>query len=152
MAETFPLQSVLDHRQRLEEQRLMAVALEELRHEQARTMLELAVQRRDVILVGIDSIKNAVAIDGAAIMTVQRQLERALTAIALAEANVQQAATAVEVVRATALTASQDRLIVERLRDNFHGAVRQHSDHIEAERLGELGLNRWHANTTQDNE
>jgi hypothetical protein len=143
MPQQFPLQKVLDHRQQIEEQRQAQVALAELRLEQAQATAQLAQSRRDVVLADLNALKSAQAVDGISIMAAYKQLDRAEAAVLLACENARVAAAAVATARSTAVVASQDRVVIERLHDQFHLAARRASERAEGERLGELSLIRW---------
>ena len=145
MPQQFPLQKVLEHRQQIEEQRQAQVALAELRREQAEATVRLAQSRRDAVLADLQALKAAQAVDGLAIMAAHKQLDRAEASVLLAQENARVAAAAVAAARSTAVTASQERVVIERLHDQFHLAARQASAHVEAERLGEMSLIRWHS-------
>jgi hypothetical protein len=150
MSGKFSLESVLEHRRRQEEDRVAKVALAEIQLEQARASAQLAISRHQSMLADLDALKAAPSLDGLAIMATQQQVERAQTAVLLAQEKVRVAAQAVATLRTEAVRAGQDRLAIERLRDNFYLNERRDQEHAEAERLGEIALMRWHLRNTSE--
>ncbi len=150
MAGKFSLESVLEHRKRREEERIAKVAVAEMQLERARASEQLAISRHRTLLADLDALKAAPSLDGLAIMAAQQQVERARSAVLLAQEQVRAASQAVEAARADAVRAGQDRLAIERLRDNFYLDERRDQEHAEAERLGEMGLLRWHLHNTSE--
>ncbi len=148
----FPLQSVLEHRQRLEEQRQMRLALAELHLSQAEASVRLAQSRLATLTGQMNALKTAASVDGHAIVAVEIARVRAHVAVERASAEAAVAAVAVAEARAATVSAGQDRLAVERLRDTFNLAARTVADHAEQERLGELSLNRWRALVAQSDQ
>jgi flagellar biosynthesis chaperone FliJ len=123
MPKHFPLRDVLDHRKRLEEQRQM---------ELARAEAQLARARAAQALAELSPHRHA---------RMQGEVEGARVVVTSHESTVQ-------ATRRTATQASQDRLMLERLRDAFEQRQRAEAERKDAERLGEIALARWHANHT----
>lgn len=143
MPKAFPLQSVLEHRQRLEEQRKLDLARSEAELSQARTQVALAEAQHSALLVELARMKNAPAIDGYALLGAEQHLMHAKAKVEGLRTIEVIATEATEQARAAAVTAGQGRLAIERLRDTFQLTTRQQAEHAEAERLSEMGLARW---------
>lgn len=145
MPKAFPLQTALDHRLRIEEQCQAQLALSELALNAAREELLLARRSYQSRLDALDTLKRTAPFDPLAVIAGNARLARAQEAIPAAEAGVTAAEAAVATARGATVVAGQERLVLERLAAEF--ATEQHRivERAEAERLGELGLARWSA-------
>src|SRR5438105_2974936 len=109
----FRLESVLRHRQVLEELRDQEFALAQGRHEQARLQLEaLRAHHRKTVA------ERGAEFDAPAIQSRETYLEALQTRIAEQEERVEVARLIVEEMRAAMVAAKQAREVVSRLREN----------------------------------
>jgi hypothetical protein len=145
----FPLQSVLEHRKRVEEERQIQAALANLRVSQAEAGVTLAQSRLMAVLATIDVLKLSPSVDGYALSSGEAARARAQAELEAARAQLDAARQAAEAARAAATAAGQDRLSVEKLRDSFMLAMRRQAEHAEEERLGEMSLARWRQRSLQ---
>ncbi len=150
MPKPFPLRDVLEHRKRQEEQRQMEVARAEAQLAQARAAQRLAEVSRDAVAAALNETKAAPQMDIYALQAMARRHSRLVGEVTQAEVVVTSHEATVQTTRRTATQASQDRLMLERLRDTFDRTQRAEAERKDAERLGEVALLRWHANHTPE--
>lgn len=144
MSEHFPLQSVLEHRKRIEEQKQTSRALAETGLERARTAEALAQSQRRAVLAELQTLKQAQKVDALAIIAQHQQLLRTETLVSQAIIRRQQAESALTAAQVASVTASQGRMAIERLHDKFKSRMLAEANGRENNRLSELGLIRWH--------
>jgi|GEM_PF-3363820 len=144
MNRRFPLQAVLTHRERQEEQRQLTLALATVALERAQASITLAEQRYATLLVELDQQIQGGTLDVHNIQMLQLQATRTVAQIEALTLERLAAESQVAAAQSAATNASQDRIVMEKLRDAHETQVRQHVAHVESERLGELSLSRWH--------
>ena len=150
MPKLFPLREVLEHRKRQEEQRQMEVARAEAQLAHARATLHLAEVSRDAVAATLEGAKTAPQVDVYQLQALQRRHARMAGEVTQARVVVQSHEASVGHARRTATQASQDRLMLDRLRETFERQQRAEAERVDAERLGEVALLRWHANQSQE--
>jgi flagellar export protein FliJ len=150
MPKPFALREVLEHRKRQEEQRQMEVARAEAQLAQARAAQRLAEVSRDAIAAALEGAKVAPQMDVYALQAMARRHARIEGEVAQARVVVTSHEASVGNARRTATQASQDRLMLERLRDTFEREQRAEAERKDAERLGEVALLRWHAKQSME--
>ncbi|MBA3826347.1 MAG: hypothetical protein H0X24_20910 [Ktedonobacterales bacterium] len=150
MPKAFPLREVLEHRKRQEEQRQMEVARAEAHLAQARAAQRLAEVSRDAVAAALEGAKVAPQMDVYALQAMGHRHARMEGEVAQARVVVTSHEATVGTARRTATQASQDRLMLERLRDTFEREQRAEVERKDAERLGEVALLRWHANQSTE--
>jgi DNA-directed RNA polymerase subunit N (RpoN/RPB10) len=144
MSKPFPLQSVLEHRKRIEEQKQASRALAEAGLERARTAEALAQSQRHAVLAELQALKQAQKVDAQAIIAQHQQLLRTETLVSQAIIRRQQAEAAMAAAQVASITASQGRMAIERLHDQFRSRMLSEANNRENNTLSELGLIRWH--------
>ena len=150
MPQAFPLQKVLEYRQQLEEHQQMELAKAEAHLAKSQATLRIREAARDAITADLAQLKQVEQLD---VYRLQAAMQRHLHAVAevdRAHNAIAAAQTEVASTRQASIAASQDRLVLDRLRDAHHQAIRTSAERIDAARLGELGLLRWHANREKE--
>jgi flagellar export protein FliJ len=143
MPQPFRLGTVWELRKRREEQRQAELAQAEAQAAQTRAALQARETARVAIVTTLDAMKTAPHLDSYALQATMHHHARAILAVEEARAQAQTATWQVASARQISITASQERLMVERLRDTFAQEQRAAAAHTEAAQLGELGLIRW---------
>lgn len=143
MAKQFPLQSILTLRARVEEQRRIDLAKEEIHLEQVRSQEDLAVQRLYAAQARLEELKIMSPVDPFAIIAVQHEIIRLNQELTVHRDMRLQTENQCRIARSLAVAASQQRIAIEHLRDIFHLQVKAEATRLENEELGELGLVRW---------
>lgn len=141
----FPLLAALEHRQRMEELRQAEAARAQSQLAQAEGSLRLAELAHQAIAAEVRALQTAPCFDPRTLQVGQARLARAALEIAHARAIHAQVSAQIERARAASVTASQDRLALERLEATFNEQAQRQVNRAEAERLGEIGLARWAA-------
>jgi flagellar export protein FliJ len=150
MPKHFPLRDVLEHRKRQEEQRQMELASAEAQLARARAAQALAELSRDAVAAALEDVKAAPQVDIYTLQAMTHRHARMQGEVEGARVVVTSHESTVQASRRTATQASQDRLMLERLRDAFEQRQRAEAERKDAERLGEIALARWHANHTEE--
>lgn len=143
--EAFALQHLLDHRQRIEEQHQQALAQAEMQLAQAQATLRLHEAARDAIAAEIAAMQRTARFDVYRLQATMQRHAGAVATVARDSQAVAEAVAHVAAMRQASIAASQDRLVLERLREAHQAAQIADQERVDAERLGELGLLRWHA-------
>ena len=139
------LQQLLEHRQRLEDQRQQALAQAQVRLAQAEGQVHLAELARQALQAGLAQAFQQARLHITTIQSGQLRLRQAEAEVTRAQAERAAVHAQCEAARQAAVVASQDRLALERLLEQQQAAAQLVAARAEAERLGELGLARWAA-------
>src|SRR6185437_11292276 len=99
---------------------------------------------RNAAATDLTQTQQAQIVDIYALQAAIRRLARAEGDVSRAHLATNGAESHMIAARSALTTASQGRLVLERLRDTFQDAARREAARIDAERLGEMALLRWH--------
>ena len=150
MPQAFPLQKVLEHRQQLEEHKQMELAKAEAHLAETLAGLRMREVARDAIAADLARLKQVEQLDVYRLQAAMQRHLHAMTEVDRARSAIAAAQAEVATARKASIAASQDRLVLDRLRDAHHLEIRTSAERIDAARLGELGLLRWHANREKE--